>query len=132
MTQEAESLRPLGALSDRSLGAARLIGIGAAVAVAYVFAARLGFRFAFMAAQVTTGWAPTGIGLSALLLWGPVLSPAIWIGAFVANAGSNAPLWTAAAVATGNTLEAVAGAWVLTHVVGFDPKLRRLRDVVAF
>jgi signal transduction histidine kinase/integral membrane sensor domain MASE1 len=130
--QEAESLRPLSGLSDRISGAGRLIGIGVAVAIAYVIAARLGFRFAFVAEQVTTVWAPTGIGLAALLLWGPSLWPAIWIGAFAANAGTNAPLWTAAAVATGNTLEAVVGAWLLTHVVGFDPKLRRLRDVVAF
>jgi signal transduction histidine kinase/integral membrane sensor domain MASE1 len=130
MTQEAESLRPLGGLSDRVSGAGRLIGISVAVAIAYVIAARLGFRFAFVAEQVTTVWAPTGIGLAALLLWGPSLWLAIWIGAFAANAGSTAPLWTAAAVATGNTLEAMAGAWLLTHVAGFDPKLRRLRDVV--
>jgi integral membrane sensor domain MASE1 len=131
MTREAETLRPLSVLSDRSLGAGRRLGIGIAVAVAYVLAARLGFRFAFVAEQVTTVWAPTGIGLAALVLWGPALAPAIWIGAFAANAGSSAPLWTAAAVATGNTLEAIAGAWMLTRVVGFDPKLRRLRDVVA-
>src|SRR6185503_6369638 len=74
-------------------------------------------------------WAPTGIGLAALLLWGTRLWPAIWIGAFVANAGSTAPLWTAAAVATGNTLEAVAGAGLLHRAAGFDPRMRRLRDV---
>jgi signal transduction histidine kinase/integral membrane sensor domain MASE1 len=131
MTQEVESLRPLGGLSDRIHGTGRLIGVGVAVAIAYVIAALLGFRFAFVAEQVTTVWAPTGIGLAALLLWGSSLWPAIWIGAFAANAGSSAPLWTAAAVASGNTLEAVAGAWLLTHLIGFDPKLRRLRDVVA-
>ena len=131
MTQEVESLRPLGGLSDRIHGPGRLIGVGVAVAIAYVIAALLGFRFAFVAEQVTTVWAPTGIGLAALLLWGRSLWPAIWIGAFAANAGSSAPLWTAAAVATGNTLEAVAGAGLLTHLIGFDPKLRRLRDVVA-
>ena len=101
------------------------------VAIAYVIAAQLGFRFAFVAEQVTTVWAPTGIGLAALLLWGIALWPAIWIGAFFANAGSAAPLWSAATVATGNALEAIAGAWMLTHLVAFDPKLRRLRDVVA-
>ncbi len=130
--REAESLRPFGGLSDRNRDAGRLIGIGVAVAISYVIAARLGFQFAFVAEQVTTVWAPTGIALAALLLWGLSLWPAIWVGAFAANVGSSAPLWTAAAVATGNTLEAVAGAWMLTKVIGFDPKLRRLRDVVAF
>ena len=86
----------------------RLIAIGVAVSVSYVLAAKLGFRVAFVAEQVTTVWAPTGIGMAALLLWGRALWPAIWLGAFVANAGTDAPLWTAAAVATGNTLEAVS------------------------
>ena len=102
------------------------------MAIAYVIAAYLGFRLAFVAEQVTTVWAPTGIGIAALLLWGQVLWPAIWLGAFVANAGSDAPLWTAAAVATGNTLEAVAAAWALRQLPGFDPRLRRIRDVLAF
>ena len=102
------------------------------MAIAYVIAAYLGFRLAFVAEQVTTVWAPTGIGIAALLLWGQVLWPALWLGAFVANAGSDAPLWTAAAVATGNTLEAVAAAWALRQLPGFDPRLGRIRDVLAF
>ena len=98
----------------------------------YVIAARLGFQFAFVAEQVTTVWPPTGIAQAALLLWGPVLWPAVWIGAFAANAGADAPLWTAAAVATGNTLEAVVAVLLLRRVPGFDPALRRIRDVAAF
>lgn len=110
----------------------RLIGIGLAVAVAYVIAARLGFSVAFVAEQVTTVWAPTGLAQAALLLWGRSLWPAIWLGAFVANAGAEAPLWTAAGVATGNTLEAIAAAWTLRQLPAFDPNLRRVRDALAF
>ena len=102
------------------------------VAAAYVVTARLGFRLAFTADQVTTVWAPTGIAQAALLLWGPFLWPAVWLGALLANAGTDAPLWTAAAVATGNTLEAVVAALLLRRVPGFDPSLRRVRDGVAF
>ena len=110
----------------------RLVGIGLAVAVAYVIAARLGFRLAFVAEQITTVWAPTGIALAALLLWGRSLWPAIWLGAFVANALTGAPLWTAPVIATGNTLEAVVAALILRRLLGFDPTLRRVRDAVAF
>ncbi len=110
----------------------RLIVTGLVVAVAYVVAARLGFRLALVAEQVTTVWAPTGIAVAALLLWGGSLWPAIWVAAFAANVGSEAPLWTAAAIATGNTLEAVAATWVLRRMPAFDPALRRLPDVVAF
>lgn len=110
----------------------RLIAIGIAVAAAYVIAAWVGFRLAFVAEQVTTVWAPTGIAQAALLLWGPVLWPAIWLGAFLANAITEAPLWTAAGVATGNTLEAIAAVSILRRVPGFDPTFQRIRDVVAF
>ena len=110
----------------------RLLGIGAAVAVAYVVAARLGFQVAFVAEQVTTVWAPTGIAEAALLLWGRTLWPAIWLGAFLANAGTEAPLWTAAGVATGNTLEAVVAVSLLRRLPSFDVSFRRVRDVVAF
>ena len=110
----------------------RLLGIGAAVAVAYVVAAQIGFRFAFVAEQVTTVWAPTGIALATLLLGGLRLWPAIWVGAFLANASAEAPLWTAVVVASGNTCEAVVATWALRRVPGFDVAFRRVADVLAF
>ena len=110
----------------------RLLVAGTCVAAAYVLAARIGFHAAFVAEQVTTVWAPTGIALAALLLWGRRLWPAVWLGAFGANAATGAPLWTAAIIATGNTLEAVAGAWFLCRAPAFDPSLRRLVDTARF
>jgi PAS domain S-box-containing protein len=112
--------------------ARRLIGIGAVVMAAYVMAARLGFQVAFTAEQVTTVWAPTGIALAALLLWGRRLWPAVWLGAAIANAQTDAPLWTAALIATGNTLEAFAAAWILQRIAAFDSSLSRVRDVANF
>ncbi len=109
----------------------RLLGVGAALAILYVGAARVGFSVAFVAEQVTTVWAPTGLALAVLLLWGRSLWPAVWLGAFVANAGTQAPLWTAASIATGNTLEPVVAAWLLSRV-DFDPALRRTQDGLAF
>ncbi|HUR32465.1 MAG TPA: MASE1 domain-containing protein [Vicinamibacterales bacterium] len=110
----------------------RLIGIGAAIAVAYVFAAWLGFRVAVVAEQVTTVWAPTGIGIAALLLWGRALWPAVWLGAFVANAATDAPLWTAVVVATGNTLESVVAVSMLRRLRQFSPTFSRIQETLAF
>jgi PAS domain S-box-containing protein len=107
------------------------IAVGAGIAVAYFAAAHLGFRMAFVAEQVTTVWPPTGIALAALVLRGGRMWPAVWIGALAANATA-APLWTAASIATGNTLEAVMATWALTRITAFDPVLRRIRDVGAF
>ena len=58
-----------------------LVGLGAAIAAAYFAAATLGFRLAVVAEQITTVWAPTGIAIATLLLWGQRLWPAVWIGA---------------------------------------------------
>lgn len=110
----------------------RRIGLGIAIAAAYVVAAKLGFRLAFVAEQVTTVWPPTGLAEAALILWGRSLWPAIWLGAFITNAGADVPLWTAASIATGNALEALAAASLLQRVDHFDPTLRRVRDVLAF
>jgi PAS domain S-box-containing protein len=107
------------------------VALGAAIAVAYAVAAELGFKVAFVAEQVTTVWAPTGIALAALLLGGLRFWPAIWLGAFIANAGSNAPVWTAFLLATGNTLEGVLATWLLRRLPSFDDGLRRVADVLA-
>ena len=100
------------ATDDRS-ARIRAAGLGLTVAVAYLVAALVGFRFAFVAEQITTVWAPTGIGIASLLLLGVSMWPAVWLGAFAANTLTAVPLWTAAAMASGNTLEAVAAAWAL-------------------
>jgi hypothetical protein len=103
-------------------GSRKLIGIGVAVTAAYIVAAKLGFRVAFVAEQVTTVWPPTGLAEAALLLWGRSLWPAIWLGAFITNAGTNMPLWGAASIATGNTIEAVVAAAVLLRVKNFGSR----------
>ncbi|MFZ0030285.1 MAG: MASE1 domain-containing protein [Candidatus Cybelea sp.] len=99
------------------------------VAVAYLAAAKFGFSLAFATKQVTAIWPPTGIAVAALLLYGYRVWPGIWLGAFVSNALSSEPVWTAAAIATGNTLAPVVGTFLLQRF-GFQNKLERVRDVV--
>jgi signal transduction histidine kinase/integral membrane sensor domain MASE1/ActR/RegA family two-component response regulator len=103
-----------------------------ALAAVYFGAAKLGLSMAFVAEQVSAVWPPTGIALAAVLLFGYRVWPGIALGAFLANATTNEPLATACGIATGNTLEALVGAWLLRHLVGFSNALERLRDVVGF
>jgi PAS domain S-box-containing protein len=112
--------------------ATQRIGIGLAIAAAYIISARVGFRAAYLAEQVTIVWAPTGIAQAALLLCGLELWPAVWIAAFITNVAVHEPLWTATAIATGNTLEAITAAWALTRFTAFNPTLDRMRDALAF
>jgi integral membrane sensor domain MASE1 len=73
-------------------------------AAVYFGAAKLDLTMAFVAKKVTAVWPPTGIVLAALLLFGYRAWPGIALGAFLANAITNARLATAAGIALGNTL----------------------------
>jgi PAS domain S-box-containing protein len=110
----------------------RDLALGAAIALAYFAAAQLGFRLAFVAEQVTTVWAPTGIALGALFLGGLRLWPAVWLGAFLANAVTAAPLWTALLIATGNTLEGVVAVLILGRIRRFAFTFNRVSDILTF
>jgi len=118
--------------ADGQASLLRAAAIGTAVLAVYIAAAEVGFRVALVAEQVTTVWAPTGIAIATLLIWGPRFWPAIWLGAFAVNAATSAPLWTAFLVATGNTLESLAAERALRGVPRFDPGLRRVADVLTF
>jgi signal transduction histidine kinase len=102
----------------------------AAIAALYFGGAKLGLSVAFVAPQVSPVWPPTGIALAAILLLGYRLWPGVALGAFLANWTAQEPAATAAGIALGNTLEALAGAWLLRRVAGFRGSLERLREVV--
>lgn len=102
----------------------------AALAVAYIASGQLGFSMAFATRQVTAVWPPTGLAVAALLLFGVRIWPGIAIGAFVLNATSHEPIWTAAGIAAGNTMGPVLGVAALRRFGAFDSALARVRDVL--
>ena len=97
--------------------------------VAYALTARLGLSFDALGGIATTVWPPTGIALAVLCWRGPALWPAVSAAAFLINATSGIPIWCAALIAVGNTLEAVVGAALLQRA-GFDRRMERLGDVI--
>jgi PAS domain S-box-containing protein len=107
-----------------------LLGV-ALLAASYVVAGRLGFTASAIHPVVSSAWPPSGVALAALLLFGKRFWPGVALGAFVVNiSGGIAPLG-AAAIAAGNTSEALLGAWLLTSFGEFRPSFQRLRDVFA-
>jgi signal transduction histidine kinase len=101
------------------------------LAAVYVALGRLGLMMDAVSGFATLVWAPTGLSLAALLLYGPAVWPGIALGAFVVNILTGATPPVALGIAVGNTLEAVAGAYALRRVTGFSPKLETLRDTLA-
>ncbi|HSF03716.1 MAG TPA: MASE1 domain-containing protein [Solirubrobacterales bacterium] len=103
----------------------------AVLAGAYYGAAKLGLDLAFASPSVTAIWAPTGISLAAVLLWGYRVWPGVALGALLANAWTGVPFYAVLGITTGNTLEALAGAYLLRELADFRPSLERVRDVIA-
>jgi len=108
----------------------RDIAGNAVLAMAYVGAAKLGLALDAVSGFASLVWPPTGIALAALLLFGFRLWPGVALGAFVANLSAGAPIGVATGIATGNTLEAVIGAYALLRF-DFKPALASVRDVIA-
>jgi signal transduction histidine kinase len=90
----------------------------------YYGGARLGLPLSFAESNATPIWPPAGIALAGLLVLGRNVWPGIWIPAFVANvivytqnhAASNFTICSvSAAIATGNTLEALVGRYLVVR-----------------
>ena len=102
----------------------------AALAIVYLVAARAGLMMDAVAGFATLVWPPSGLALAALLILGPGLWPGVFIGAFLANLLTGAPIPVALGIGAGNTLEAVLAAYALRRIPGFQVSLERLADVI--
>src|SRR6266481_8014990 len=88
-----------------------LVGIG----VIYFALARGGLALASINPSATPIWPPTGFVLAAVLLWGYWTWPAIFAASLIVNATIAGSIATAMAIATGNSLEAVVGAYFINR-----------------
>ena len=122
---------PMGARSgDVTRETAKMAVKLAALCVAYAVTARIGLKLDAVSGFATLVWAPSGIALALLVVWGQRLWPAVAIAAFYVNWSQGAPAPVAAGIAFGNTLEAVVGVALLRRAA-LDPALSRVRDAVA-
>jgi diguanylate cyclase (GGDEF)-like protein len=87
----------------------------AALSVVYFTAAKLGLAFASVNPSATAIWPPTGITLAAFLVFGYDVWPAILIGAFLANLTTQGSAAVSIAIALGNTLEGLVGAYLVNR-----------------
>ncbi|MFO1488471.1 MAG: PAS domain S-box protein [Verrucomicrobiota bacterium] len=88
------------------------------LAAVYFGTAWFGLSLASINASASPVWPPSGIALIALLLFGHRLWPGIFIGAFAANILTQGTVLTSLGIATGNSLEALAGAWLINRFAG--------------
>ncbi len=86
-----------------------------AIGVIYFALAKGGLALASIHPSATPIWPPTGVALAAVLLWGYRIWPAIFTAAVIVNATTAGSVATAIAIATGNSLEAVVGAYLINR-----------------
>ena len=110
----------------------RRLGLLVALAAAYFVAGRLGLRFAVVSPNATVVWPPTGIALAALLLAGCDVWPAIMVGAFLVHLSTTGSVPSAVAIAAGNTLEGLLGAYLVNRFARGRRVLERARDIFTF
>src|SRR6516225_9559628 len=102
------------------------------LAVIYFIAGKLGLMLASLHASASPVWPAAGIALAALLLLGYRAWPAIFVGAFLVNVTTAGNIPTSFAIATGNTLEALVGAWLVNRFAGGPNAFDRPQGVFRF
>ena len=103
-----------------------------ALALIYFIAGKLALRLAFLHASASPVWPPAGIALAALLVLGFRVWPAIFVGAFLVNLTTLGNILTSLGIASGNTLEALCGAWLVNRFAGGARVFDRPQDVFKF
>src|SRR5213080_1524839 len=98
----------------------------------YFIAGKFGLMLASLHASASPVWPPAGIALAALLVLGYRAWPAIFVGAFLVNVTTVGNVATSLAVASGNTLEAVCGAWLVNRFAGGTTVFDRPQGVFKF
>ena len=116
-------------MQSRRFSLLPLIGI---LTVIYLIAGKLGLMLASLHASASPVWPPAGIALAILLLLGYRVWPAIFIGAFLVNVTTAGNIATSFAIAAGNTLEALVGAWLVNRFAGGANAFGRPQGVFKF
>ena len=102
------------------------------LALVYFAAAKLGLKFALVNPSATALWIPTGISLTAFLILGYRVWPAIFLGAFLANLTTAGSWLTSITISIGNTLEGVLGCYLVNRFAASRRFFERAPDIFRF
>src|SRR5438876_236228 len=108
-------------MQSRRFSGLPLVGI---LGIIYFVVGKFGLMLASLHASASPVWPSAGIALAAILLLGYRVWPAIFVGAFLVNVTTAGNVATSFAIAMGNTLEALAGAWLVARLT-FRPAIIR-------
>jgi diguanylate cyclase (GGDEF)-like protein len=98
----------------------------------YFVAGKLGLKLAYVHPSATAVWPPTGIALVAFLMLGYRAWPGILLGALLVNVTTAGSWPVCLGIAAGNTLEGVAGCYLLKKFAGGEDAFDSAKGVLAF
>src|SRR6266513_3169146 len=116
-------------MQPRAFSGLPVIGI---LTLVYFIAGKFGLMLASLHPSASPVWPAAGVALAALLVLGYRVWPAIFIGAFLVNVTTTGNAATSLAIASGNTLEAVCGAWIVNRFAGGTTVFDRPQGVFKF
>jgi len=116
-------------MQSRAFSGLPIIGL---LTLVYFIAGKFGLMLASLHASASPVWPPAGIALAALIVLGYRAWPAIFVGAFLVNVTTAGNVATSLAVASGNTLEAMCGAWLVNRFAGGTTVFNRPQRVFKF
>jgi PAS domain S-box-containing protein len=116
-------------MQSRAFSRLPVIGL---LTVVYFVAGKFGLMLASLHASASPVWPAAGIALGALLVLGYRTWPAIFVGAFFVNLTTAGNVATSLAIASGNTLEALCGAWLVNRFAGGTTVFDRPQGVFKF
>lgn len=110
------------------------------LALAYFAAGAGALAFAIAPGYAVVAWPSAGIAVAALWLWGAELWPGVWLGSFAANAAGAwlrgasgaAPVFLAAWIGVGATVQALAAAALARRATGGREPLSEERHLFRF
>src|SRR5262245_61075950 len=100
-----------------------------ALAGIYFVAGKLRLALAIGNPSATAVWAPTGVAVAAILFFGYGVWPGIFLGAFLVNVTTAGTVVTSLGIATGNSLEAVVGGYLVNRFAGGRQAFARPADI---
>ena len=116
-------------IDSRKIG--KYLALITIVLVSYFLAGKLGQATTVIrSGNIGPVWPAFGVALAAVLLYGYRIWPGIFLGVFLVDFLSPVPAVAALGQASGSTLAAIAGAFFLRRIAGFESSFSRLRDAL--
>jgi len=98
----------------------------------YFAAGKLGLSMAVVNDSASAVWPPAGLAVGALMILGVRVWPAVAVGAFLVNFTTSHLVGASLVIAVGNTLEALAGWWLVSRFASGDKAFERPYTTLRF